>query len=151
MKFLTISSVLLASVIALSGLQPAMAEEPRFDFEVTVDEFGRTIFRCSSSEGLQIKTVDCSGNVMQAECDGEAIVVDINNSGACFIEEGTELDQAALDQALQGNRSLIVTGPYPNRLRYGSGKKLAGWSSSGLLRKDFRKKSQIRRVPARGR
>ncbi len=140
MKFLTISSVLLASVIALGGLQPTVAQEPRFEFDVSVDEIGRTIFRCSSSEGLQIKTVDCSGNVVQAECDGEAILVDINNGGACLIEEGAELDQAALDQALQENRSLMVTGPYPNRLRYGSGKKLARWSSSGLLRKDFRKK-----------
>jgi hypothetical protein len=140
MKFLTISSVLLASVIALSGLKPTVAQEPRFEFDVSVDEIGRTIFRCASSEGLLIKTVDCSGNVMQAKCDGEAIVVDVNDSGACFIEEGTELDQAALDQALHANRSLMVTGPYPNRLRYGSGKKLARWSSSGLLREDFRKR-----------
>jgi len=138
MKFLVISSALLASVITLSGLQPTVAQEPHFDFEVTVDDIGRTIFRCSSSEGFQIETVDCSGNVMQAECDGEAIVVDINDSGACFIKKGTELDHAALDRALQGNRSLMVTGPYPNRLRHGSGKKLARWASSGLLRKDFR-------------
>jgi hypothetical protein len=142
MKFLTISSALLASVIALGGLQPAVAQEPHFDFEVTVDDNGRTIFRCSSSEALEIETVDCSGNVMQAECDGEAIVVDINNSGTCLIKEGTELDHAALDLALQGNRSLMVTGPYPNRLRHGSGKKLARWSSSGLLRKDFRNRVQ---------
>jgi hypothetical protein len=140
MKILTISSALLASVITLSGLQPTVAQEPHFDFEVTVDDIGRTIFRCSSSEGLQIETVDCSGNVMHAECDGEAIVVDIHDSGACLIKEGTELDQAALDRALQGNRSLVVTGPYPNRLRHRSGKKLARWSSSGLLRKDFRKR-----------
>jgi hypothetical protein len=138
MKFLTISSALLASVIALGGQQPAMAQQPHFDFEVTVDDIGRTIFRCSSAEGLQIETVDCSGNVMQAECDGEAIVVDINDSGTCLIKEGTELDHATLDRALQGNHSLMVTGPYPNRLRHGSGKKLARWSSSGLLRKDFR-------------
>ena len=140
MKFLTISSVLMASLITLSGLQPTMAEEPRFDFEVTVDEKGRTIFRCSSSEGLLIKTVDCSGNEIQAKCDGEAIVVDTHNSGACFIQEGTEIDQAALDQALQANRSLMVTGPYSNRIRHGSGKKLARWASSGLLRKAYRKK-----------
>ena len=140
MKFLTIASALLASVIALGGQQPTVAQEPHFDFEVTVDDNGRTIFRCSSSEGLQIETVDCSGNVTHAECDGEAIVVDINNSGACLIQEGTELDQAALDQASQGNRSLMVTGPYTNRLRHRSGEKLARWSSSGLLRKEFRKR-----------
>ncbi len=140
MKFLTVSSVLLASVIALSGLNPTVAQEPRFDFDVSVDEIGRTIFRCFSSEGLQIETVDCSGNVMHAECDGEAIVVDINSSGACLIKEGTELDQAALDQASQGNRSLMVTGPYTNRLRLGSGKKLAQWSSSGMIREAYRKR-----------
>ena len=140
MKFLTISSALLASVIALGGQQPTVAQEPHFEFEVTVDDIGRTIFRCSSAEGLQIETVDCSGNVMQAECDGEAIVVDINNSGACLIKEGTELDQAALDRASQGNRSLMVTGPYSNHLPRGSGKKLARWASSGLLRKDFQKR-----------
>ena len=140
MKILTISSALLASLITFSVLHPTVAQDPRFEFDVTVDDIGRTIFRCSSSEGLSIKTVDCSGNVMQAKCDGEAIVVDINDSGACSIEEGTELDRAALDQAPQANRSLMVTGPYPNRLRYGSGKKLARWSSSGLLRDDFRKR-----------
>ena len=108
MKFLTISSVLLASVITLSGLQPTAAQD-RFVFEMTVDETGRTIFRCFSSEILLSETVDCSGNVMQAECDGEAIVVDINNSGACFIEEGTELEKAALDQALQETPRILLT------------------------------------------
>ena len=142
MKFFTISSVLLASVIALSGLQTTVAQEPRLVFEMTVDETGRTIFRCTSSEGLLIKTVDCSGNVMQAKCDGEAIVVDVNDSGTCFIEEGTELDKAALDQVPQGNRSLMVTGPYRNRLPRGSGKKLARWSSSGHLREAYRRKSE---------
>jgi hypothetical protein len=142
MKFLTISSVLLASVIALNGPRPTLAQEPGFEFDVTVDEIGRTIFRCSSSEAYLIKSVDCSGNVVQMECNGEAIVVDTNDSGACFIEDATELDQAALDQALQGNRSLMVTGPYRSRLPRGSGQKLARWSSSGLLREAYRKKSE---------
>ena len=142
MKFLTISSVLLASVIALSGPQPTVAQEPRFEFDVTVDDIGRTIFRCSSSEGYLIKSVDCSGNVVQMECDGEATVVDTNDSGACFVVDGAEIDQAALDQALQGNRSLMVTGPYRNRLPRGSGKKLARWSSSGHLREAYRRKSE---------
>lgn len=142
MKFLTISLVLLASGLALSAPRPTVAQEPRFEFDVTVDETGRTIFRCSSSEGYQIKSVDCSGNVVEMECSGEAIVVDANDSGACFVTDGKELDQAALDQALQGKRSLMVTGPYSNRLSRGSGKKLARWSSSGVMREAYRKKGE---------
>ncbi len=108
MRFLKLSSVMLASAIALSGLQTTLAQEPRLVLEMTIGETGRTVFRCSASDGLRSEAVDCSGNTVQQACNGETVTVDRNNGGACFIEEGTELDNAALDLAQQETSRILL-------------------------------------------
>lgn len=102
MKISWIALAIFALVLALMTPPATLAQETELTWEMTVGETGRTVFRCFAAHELESEVFDCSGNAVQVKCEGEAVVVDrTDNSGICFIAEGTELDNVTLDQAQQ--------------------------------------------------
>lgn len=91
--------VTLANVFLLGGMPMAFAQDSSLVIEMAVGQTGRTVYRCTGSGEGRSQTVDCSGNVVEVECTGGAVVVDRNESGACFIGDGTETDSASLSGA----------------------------------------------------
>ena len=65
-------------------------------FVVTVDEFGRTIFRCT---GIECDIVDCSGNG-QLAASGDTFLVRREGQDSCATENATLADTQVLDQKI---------------------------------------------------
>ncbi len=91
----TFIAMIAAAAFGFTNQALAAQEIERAVIVVTVDENGRTIFRCT---GIECETVDCSGNG-QLMASGTSYVVRREGQDSCATAQGTPADEAASQQA----------------------------------------------------
>ncbi len=91
----TFIAFIAASAFGFTNQALAAQESERAVIVVTVDENGRTIFRCT---GIECETVDCSGNG-QLMASGTSYVVRREGQDSCATAQGSPADEAASQQA----------------------------------------------------
>lgn len=95
MRFSKATFIALIAAAGFGFANQALAEvHERAVIVVTVDENGRTIFRCT---GIECEIVDCSGNG-QLAASGDPFLVRREGQDSCATENATLADTQVLDQ-----------------------------------------------------
>ena len=95
MRFSKATFIALIAAAGFGFANQALAEvHERAVIVVTVDENGRTIFRCT---GIECDIVDCSGNG-QLAASGDPFLVRREGQDSCATENATLADTQVLDQ-----------------------------------------------------